>query len=150
MQPTSPTPFDHPQDLVIHGLAIRTSPERAATDIPAHWQAAMAGGLPARGEIYAVYCDYESDFRGAYTLVLGTVVAPDAPLPEGYRRVRIPAGHYAAFTATGDPTAVVWQTWMHINSAWEGRHRRRYIADYERYTAMSADSVTAEIALGIA
>lgn len=44
----------HDRDLVIIGLPLRTSPGRAASDIPAHRQAFLAGGPPS-GEVYAVY-----------------------------------------------------------------------------------------------
>src|SRR5262245_6150936 len=125
------------RDLVIVGLALHTDPQRAATEIPAHWQRFMSEAIdriPARsGEetLYSVYCDYESDHRGPYTMVLGRAVDPETPVPSGLRRVRVPAGRYAKFLASGDPARVIWQTWSYVNERWEGRPRRRYIADVE-------------------
>lgn len=128
-------------DLVILGRAIRTSPATAMTDIPALWQQVLGAGAPPT---YAVYCDYDADSTGAYTMVLGSEVPMDAPVPTGMRRVRIPAGTYATFKAEGDPAQVVWKTWHHINTEWAERDRRRYIADFEKY--ISPTSV--EIAVG--
>jgi len=130
-------------DLVIIGLSIRTSPATAMQDIPALWKRFLDDGAGA-GPIYAVYCDYESDSTGAYTMVLGGEASASAPVPAGRRRVRIPGGTYTLFHADGDPAEVVWKTWLHINTEWTGRDRRRYIADFEKY--VSPTSV--EIAIG--
>lgn len=141
-------------DLTILGLALRTRPEDAAQDIPALWQRFFAEGVPGKlpalgAEVYALYCDYEGDHRGAYTLVLGVAVAPDAELPAGMRRVRIPAGRFARFAVSGDPAQVVWQAWSHINGAWANQGERRYTVDFERYTKLAPGDVTAEICVGL-
>jgi len=153
-----PTLIELTSDLVIIGPSVRTSPATAGTDIPALWQSFMAGGmaskLPARKDdahLYAVYCDYQTDSAGRYTMVLGVAADAAAPIAEGTRRVRIPAGKYASFVAKGDPAKVIWQTWMHVNTEWDGRARRRYIADFERYdpSAMSPGKAEAAIVVGI-
>lgn len=132
------------EDIVIVGVSIRTSPETAMHDIPALWKRFLGdGGTP--GPVYAVYCDYDSDSSGAYTLVLGGQASMSSPVPPGRRRVRIPSGTYTTFHADGDPADVVWKTWHHINTEWTARDRRRYIADFETY--VSPTSV--EIAVGI-
>lgn len=141
----TPTIHTQPTDLVVHGLALRTSPATAARDIPQHWQRFMAQPPIGEGPLYAVYCDYESDSRGAYTLVLGRAVAGDTKVPEGLRRVRVPAGACASFRAVGDPTQVIWKTWQHVNEGWPGRAQRRYIADFERYLS----ATEAEVVVGI-
>ena len=68
------------------------------------------------------------------------------------RRVRVPSGRYASFVAKGDPAQVIWNTWLHVNTEWEQRHRRRYIADYERYpaNAITSSTVDAQIVVGVA
>lgn len=139
------------QDLVIIGLAQRTSLATAAQDIPAFWQRFLADEAQAlrRAEgqaIYAVYTDYESDDRGPYTMVLGVAVEPQAPVPAGMRRVRLPHGRYARLVVAGDPREQIGPAWQHINGAWEGRRARRFIADYERHAAGLSG---AEVAVGI-
>jgi predicted transcriptional regulator YdeE len=136
-------------DLTIIGLSVRTRPEAAATDIPALWQRFLAEGVPGKlpacdAYLYALYCDYERDFRAGYTMVLGVAVDAQAPVPEGMRRVRVPAGPYARFAVKGDPAAVVWGAWQHINGegdgAWRRQGERRYLADFERYVAATLDA----------
>jgi predicted transcriptional regulator YdeE len=138
-------------DLVIIGLPLRTSPENAGRDIGAHWQRFMSSRKEAATDLYAVYCDYESDWRGAYTMVLGSAAKPDEAVPSGERRVRIPRGDYASFRASGAPAEAVWKTWMHINTEWPDRSRRRYIADFERYApdAFAGGKVEADISVGL-
>jgi predicted transcriptional regulator YdeE len=129
--------FEQAEDLVIVGPQIRTDPARAAGDIPALWQRFLRDA-PHGGPIYAVYTDYESDHRGAYTMVLGREDGA------GERRIVIPAGPYARFTVQGDPAQVVWQAWRFINGDWPGRTERRYAADYERHGGAAI-----EIAVGL-
>jgi predicted transcriptional regulator YdeE len=65
------------------------------------------------------------------------------------RRVLIPAGRYARFTASGDPGQVVWRTWEFIHEVWSLRTERRYQADFERYLAFGPAGVTVEILVGL-
>lgn len=112
------------RDLVIMGLAVATSPERAAQAIPQHWQRffveQVSGRVPVRSDdpsLYCVYCDYVSDCRGAYTLLLGHAVEPSALVPEGLRRVRIPAGRFAELPFEGHPQQVITAAWSFVNRA---------------------------------
>lgn len=143
---SEPEVVERAEDLVIHGIAVRTDLSTAATVIPAHWQRFQhrAPTPPAfDAGIYAVYCDYASDWRGEYTLVLGVAVAPEAPVPDELRRVVIPGGRYARLAVHGDPAQVIFPAWMYLNTAWA--QPRRYVADFERYTARDQ----AEIWVGV-
>ena len=142
------------EELVIIGPALRTSTEQAARDIPAFWQRFMQESLPVlKGarDVYAVYCDYESDYLGPYTMLLGVQVDAKASVPEGMSKVVIPRGNYARFMAQGDPAQVIWRTWAHVNGAWERRGERRYSADFERYAlaSMGQGPVEAEVLVGL-
>ncbi len=147
-------PLTLSSDLTIVGLAIRTRPEAASADIPALWQRFFAEGIAARlpatgAEVYALYCDYEGDHRGAYTMVLGVAVDAAAKLPDGLRRVRVPAGAFARFSLSGDPAQVVWRAWAHVNGDWADKAERRYVVDFERYTRITPGDVDAEICVGL-
>ncbi|MFP2905920.1 GyrI-like domain-containing protein [Pyxidicoccus sp. 3LFB2] len=142
------------EELVIIGPAVRTSPEQAARDIPAFWQRFMQESLPllpGASDVYAVYCDYESDYRGPYTMLLGVRADAATPVPEGMRKVVIPRGDYARFMARGDPAQALWRTWAHVWSQWERRGERRYAADFERHAlaAMGQGLVEAEVVVGL-
>lgn len=144
---------------MIVGLSIRTSAATAGPDIGAAWQRFMSEGTaqrvvrdPADAHVYAVYCDYQSDHAGAYTMVLGVAADPKAAVPEGLRRVRIPSGAYQRFVAHGAPDRALWEAWSYVNGVWEQPGARRYIADFERYApdAMAGGKVTAEVLVGLA
>ena len=139
------------------GPSLRTSPRTAATDIPGFWQrfaAEFLPRLPRRADdkaLYAVYCEYENDFQGEYTMILGVAGVENATLPPDVRRVRIVPGRYERFVAEGDPAQVVWKTWMHINGEWERRGERRYLTDFERYApeSMVGGQAKVEIFVGL-
>lgn len=145
------------QEITLVGPAMRTSAATAAADIAAFWQQFMEQDWPSRiplqpgdGAIYAAYCEYESDHRGAYTMLLG-VHAPAGTQIEGLRTITVPPGRYARFVAQGHPSQALWQAWSHINEAWEMRGERCYAVDMERYEpgAFTLDGVTAEVLVGI-
>jgi predicted transcriptional regulator YdeE len=79
-----------------------------------------AGAIEARSDdaVYCVYCEYESDFNGAYTVLIGCAVDAAARVPEGMKKIRIEAGKFAVFEPAGElPTSVI----------------ETYQADFERY-----------------
>jgi predicted transcriptional regulator YdeE len=121
---THPVLVDVPARRV-GGLAIRTSFDTVAREAGPLWQRALASGLAARGPLFGVYAEYDSDFRGAYTMLIG------AEGDAGERVIDLPAGRYARFPADGDPAVAVPEAWQHINGAWPDRDRRTYVADYE-------------------
>jgi predicted transcriptional regulator YdeE len=140
------------KEIVVVGRALRTSAERAGEDIPTFWRRVMAeqvlSRVPGAGTMYAVYCDYESDARGAYTMIAGVEVPAEAAVPPGMRRVVVPRGQYAQFVAEGDPKEVVWRTWTTINTQWAQSAQRRYEVDYERYAQTRGDG-TARVEIGV-
>ncbi|MFZ5893376.1 MAG: GyrI-like domain-containing protein [Myxococcota bacterium] len=146
------------RDIVVIGIEQRVLPETAAQAIPALWRRFMnepivAGikRVEADSNTYAVYCDYEADFNRAYTLVLGVASTGDAVVPINRRRVRIPAGEYRVFRASGAPERALWETWSYINQAWPRRAERRYLVDFERYAvdAFNGDGLSADVAVGL-
>lgn len=153
------TQAKHERDIVIIGLPLHTDPARAVTDIPAHWQRfateEIAARIPALADdphVYCVYCDYQSDARGPYTMVLGRAVDRTAEVPAGLRRVRLPAGVYAQFHIAGHPAQVITAGWNFINQQWDGAARRRFIADCERYRmdALQPEHTEGDILVGYA
>lgn len=148
-------------DIVVIGLGVRTSLAGAATDIPALWQRVMQEGslekVPRRADdanVYAIYTDYESDYRGAYTMIIGVAVDPEAPTPAGMQRVVIPAGDYAVVRAEGTPQEAIWGAWRFFWEEWPQRSERRYAADFERYdpaalAGFAQNHVAVDVVVGI-
>jgi predicted transcriptional regulator YdeE len=80
--------------------------------------------------MYAVYSDYESDWRGEYSYLIGCGVTRAATVPEGMEVRQIPAQSYAVFTAKGrmpDEVLAVWST------VWLSSLPRTYTFDFEVY-----------------
>ena len=129
----------------ISGLGIRTSFDTVAREAGPLWQRAMASGLAARGPLFGVYAEYDADFRGAYTMLIGTEAA--APAIDGERVVELPAGRYARFAADGAPPVAVPAAWAYINGDWPDRERRTYVADFEIHGVRGPG--TADIYVGV-
>jgi predicted transcriptional regulator YdeE len=127
----------------IVGIEARTSNTREASPeglIGAAWGRFMGEGLlakiPGRADdsIIALYTDYESDYRGPYTFVLGAKVASDAEPPAGMVQRQVPAARYAVFEVPqGPPERVVVETWQKIWA--DTTITRVYTADFESYSA---------------
>lgn len=84
-------------------------------------------------EFYCIYTDYESNFMGEYTTILGCKVSSAENLPEGFVVKHVPACKYHEYTAQGKIHEVVGQIWAQI---WQAPDTdRAYIADFDVYGA---------------
>lgn len=111
--------------------------DRSHADIPAFWEHVMGtealAGLGDLSVIYAVYMDYESDFTGAYTMLIGVKCDENLVAPEGMRRVDIPAQTWAVTkTADAEPETIL-KAWSYIWTDWEEREKRTHELDLEIY-----------------
>jgi len=139
------------------GLAARTTNADEAGPngvIPRLWQRLMSQDLlqeiPDKGDadIYAVYTEYASDENGAYTFVLGAKVKPGAAVPDGFRKLRVPAASYIVFTtARGPVEKVVPAEWRLVWNAFpvEGAVHRAFRADFELYGKAAQDPKNAQV-----
>lgn len=87
-------------------------------------------------DIYCIYTDYESDFTGPYTTILGCKVTSIENVPEGLISKTIPKAKFQRYTSTGKIPDCVLATWRHI---WESPINRRYLADFDVYGENSQD-----------
>lgn len=81
--------------------------------------------LNMKGDVYAVYSNYASDFTGDYDLHIGI-----EENVTNESNVTIPAGNY--YVIDVDPTIenAVYNAWVEI---WESDLQRAYTTDYEFY-----------------
>jgi predicted transcriptional regulator YdeE len=84
----------------------------------------------ARPSPIAVYTEYESDYTGEYTMVVGYAIAAGAAVPAGLRVVEIPAQKYAVLLASGAQPQATIQTWQWV---WASALERAYTADFDEY-----------------
>jgi predicted transcriptional regulator YdeE len=154
-----PQPVDHPAFTVI-GLQARTTnaAERdpSTARIGALWGAYLSGGgasqVPggsAASITFSVYSGYESDYRGAYDVLVGTGANAAVSPPPGWRRIVVPAGRFLVFTASGPMPATVIQTWAAIWKYFDEHSdvRRAYTADFELHDPAHPDRVAIYIAV---
>ncbi len=127
--------FGHAPSIFVMGLAGRAS-NKTPGPIGDLWRNfhGMGGAkaVPARFDdvVYCVYCEYESDWTGAYTVLVGCSVPMDAPVRPGMRKIEVPAGNFQVFSVTGELPSGIGRTWAEI---WGLPLERRYEADFDRY-----------------
>ena len=98
-------------------------------------------------ELYAVYCNYESDFNGEYDCLVGVKTELSEPI-DGLTSIEVPAGNYLKLkTERGPVFQVVGGLWQKIwsMSPSEIGGIRSYIADYEVYGAEAANPNDARV-----
>lgn len=139
------------------GVTRRTSNAdgRSVTDIPACWTeflktnaAAKIKNRAAPPLMYAVYSDYETDWTGEYSYMIGCGVTRAETAPEGMEVRRIPEQTYAVFNAKGQMPDEVLAVWAMV---WGSRLPRTYTYDFEiydeRFTRPKAKEVDIYIAI---
>lgn len=124
--------------FMVTGLSTKTQNSDEFNDktakLPGLWQQFYSSDLAGNANLFEVYSDYESDATGLYTVTLGVA---DTREGAAFASVKIEAGNYLVFQATGPMPAAVIETWKQI---WEyfdvqGEYRRRFISDYEVYSS---------------
>ena len=80
--------------------------------------------------MYAVYSDYERDWRGEYSYLIGWGVTRAGNVPEGMETRTIPAQTYAVFRAHGQMPDEVLAVWSQV---WLSDLPRTYTFDFEVY-----------------
>ena len=148
--------MQHLNRFYIIGIAIETTNAngQAAQDLGQLWEQFFAQQistqLPTKlsDDIYAIYTDYESDYTGKYTAIIGHKVTALTDIPKGMVRKVIPSGNYQSFLAKGAMPAAVGATWQQIWAQDEVLNRA-YQADFEVYGAKSQQGDESEVAIYI-
>jgi predicted transcriptional regulator YdeE len=83
-------------------------------------------------DIYCVYTDYESDYTGRYTAVLGCRVESADTINDNFFTALVPGGNFRVYNPKGKFPESVANTWRQI---WQTDIDRKYSADYDRYIA---------------
>lgn len=115
-------------DMIVAGIAIKTTNQnqQAAQDMPALWQRFLSSSAYKQDAIVCAYTDYESDYKGAYRVVLGH------QCEKRLDSVVIPASTYAVFSVHGAYPQSLLCTWQWI---WNSDLARTYTGDFELYPA---------------
>ncbi|SFB73651.1 Predicted transcriptional regulator YdeE, contains AraC-type DNA-binding domain [Flexibacter flexilis DSM 6793] len=139
------------------GIAVRTTNanQQAAQDLGKLWETFFSQNIMAQipnkvsDEILSIYTDYESDYRGAYTTVLGMKVSSLDHVPEGLVGRHFPAEKFQVFVAKGAMPQAVVNTWIEIWGK-DSVLGRKYTYDFEVYGAKSQNGENSEVEIFIA
>ena len=141
----------------IIGIEVETTNEngKSATDLGKLWEKFYAENVPGKipnkksDEIYSIYTDYESDYTGKYTSIIGLKVNSLDQIPNGLIGREFNGGKYQKFVAKGQmPNAVV-ESWKEIWTK-DNELNRKYTADFEVYGQKSQNGENSEVEIYIA
>jgi predicted transcriptional regulator YdeE len=141
----------------IIGISIESTNEngQAAHDLGELWQKFyvenILGKIPnaVGNEVYSIYTDYETDYTGKYTAIIGLKVSSIEDIPDGMVGREFKGGTYTKFVAKGPMPDAIVDTWKEI---WEKDNllSRKYTADFEFYGAQSQNGENSEVDIYIA
>ena len=137
-QSNSKTGDEYIHPVYVIGIATKTINENGQSikDIEAlwakFWGEEVQKSIPNKvsDEIYAVYFDYETDFTGHYSTLIGLPVTSLKNIPKGYTGIKIEASTYRKFTSKGKMPAAILNTWLEIWGNKELNTQRAYKADF--------------------
>jgi len=145
------------ENFKVIGISIETTNEngKSADDLGKLWGQFYSENIPnlinnkEGDEIYSIYTDYESDYTGKYTSIIGLKVNSLDQIPEGLIGREFNGGKYQKFVAKGQmPNAVV-KTWKEI-WAKDNELSRVYTTDFEVYGQKSQNGEESEVDIYIA
>lgn len=142
--------------IKIIGIEVRTTNEngQALEDLGKLWgrffSEKIAEQIPNKisNDVYAVYTDYESNYKGKYTTIIGMEVDSLESIPDGMVGRAFSEQKSEKFIAKGELHKAIGETWMQI---WEKDEvlNRSYLHDYEVYGEKAQDPSNAEIEIFI-
>ena len=141
----------------IIGISTETSNKEgeASTAIGALWGQFISENLlekiPNRvdSDIVCIYTDYESDYTGKYTCILGLKVSSLDIIPSGLIGRDFEGGNFQSFLAKGGLPQAIIDTWHSIWSQ-DKTLNRSYTYDYEVYDHRSRLGEESEVDIYIA
>ncbi|NDV94328.1 AraC family transcriptional regulator [Dysgonomonas sp. 521] len=139
--------------FTVVGISVRTTNQnhQSQADITKLWEVFFRNAyiqqlMPNKvsTDIYCIYTDYESDYTGDYTTVLGYKVSTTDGIPTnlGLAFKEIPESKYYKYISEGELPYAIGKTWAHI---WQSDIDRRYLADFDIYGEESKDPKNAKI-----
>lgn len=145
------------ENLQIIGIEVRTSNQnnQASKDMTELWNRFFTETISQQitnktsESIYSVYTDYESDFTGNYTAILGFEVTSLETIPDGLTGREFPKESFQVFTAKGKMPDAVVDTWKTIWNQ-DAELGRKYTYDFELYDAKSQQGDNSEVDIFIA
>ena len=138
--------------LQIIGISTETTNQdgKSAQDLGQLWGRFYAENIvekipnKAGNEVYSIYTDYESDYTGKYTTIIGTKVTSLADIPDGLIGRAFGKQNFKKFIAKGAMPDAVVTTWKEIWKK-DKELNRSYTYDYEVYGEKSQNGGNSEV-----
>jgi len=145
------------ESFKIIGIEIETTNEagKSAEDLGKLWTRFYAENIPNQipnktgEEVYSIYTDYESDYRGKYKAIIGQKVDSLVEIPTGLIGREFKEGKYKKFLAKGRMPNAVGEKWREI-WANDEELNRKYTYDFEVYGKNSQNGENSEVEIYIA
>lgn len=141
----------------IIGIEIETTNEngKSAKDLDKLWGQFYSENVPNQipnkksDEVYSIYTDYETDYKGKYKTIIGQKVNSLDKIPNGLIGREFKGGKYQKFIARGEMPNAVMEKWQEI---WvkDKELNRKYTADFEVYGKNSHNGENSEVEILIA
>lgn len=136
--------------LIIVGISVRTTNQnyKSQKDIAKLWEFFFLNDIQhlipnkISDDIYCIYTDYESDYTGEYTTILGCQVSKIDAISDRLIVKEIPACTYNKYISEGEMPYCVGKTWAQI---WQSDLDRKYLADFDIYGEGAKDPKNARI-----
>lgn len=154
-QQQTPTPENMNNHVIpkfyVIGISIRTTNAngQSAKDIETlwgkFWGEEIQKKIPNKvsDDIYAVYTDYETDYTGAYTAIVGLRVNSLENIPAGFVGLTLEKDVYQKFVSKGKMPEAVFNTWLEI---WQNKNlNRAYHFDFTVHGKKYYDGDQAEV-----
>lgn len=138
--------------FTVVGISVRTTNQdhKSQGDIAKLWESFFLNGIvqtipnKVSDDIYCIYTDYESDYTGEYTTLIGYKVSGLEGIPTNKNLIikDFPACKYYKYISEGELPYAVGKTWAHI---WQSDIDRAYVADFDIYGEEAKDPKNAKI-----
>jgi len=143
--------------MKIMGISVRTTNQngQAMSDLGHLWERFFGeqwlAKLPTavNDNLYCIYTDYESDYTGTYTAIIGVEVASLENAPAGSEARAFASDDFKKFIAKGNMPQAVGDCWQRIWNE-DAVLNRKYSYDFEVYNAASQNGADSEVAIYIA
>ncbi|WP_375580686.1 GyrI-like domain-containing protein [Marivirga tractuosa] len=145
------------ENFKIIGISINTTNQqgKAMSDMGQLWDnfysQNILSAIPNKtsDDVYSLYTDYESDFKGGYTAIIGCRVNSLDSIPEGLIGREFKGGQFEKYIAKGKMPDAVINKWQKI---WDkdSEINRKYTVDFEVYGEKSQNPENPEVEIYIA
>ena len=149
--------MEYKDSFKVIGISTETTNEneKSIEDLGRLWQRFYEEDIPKKipnkesEEVYSIYTDYESDYRGKYTSIIGMKVSSLDSIPEGFIGREFEGDNYIKFIAKGEMPDAIAEIWQQIWNKDEELNRK-YTADFEVHGAKSQNGEDSEVEVYIA